>query len=456
MKKMGHILILDDDEDVLFTAKTILKKYYEKVSTETSPKRLEYVLRSESVDVVVLDMNFQRGKTSGTEGLFWLKRIKELKPEVQVLMNTAYGDIDLAVECMKLGAVDFLVKPWPQEKLLTTVRNIFDLQHSRKRVVELQEKESALKDEIKSGVSDLLFQSEVMQKLVEMADQVANTDASVLILGENGTGKEVLARRIHEQSDRSGETLVKVDLGAITESLFESELFGHVKGAFTDAQHDKMGRFEVANAGTLFLDEIANCPLNMQMKLLSALQNRMIQRVGSSANTEVDVRLISATNVDLHHLIDLGSFRQDLLYRINTVELTIPPLRERTMDIPLLAEKFLNEFARKYQKAGVKMAGTLIKQLSKYDWPGNVRELRHAMERAVILSRKPIIDSDEFILPKKKWHASNSLKVEDVEQAAIQRALQESEGNLSKAASTLGIGRTTLYRKMKKFNIEAP
>ena len=454
MKKKGHILIVDDDHDVLFTAKTILKREYEKVTTENSPNRLETLLQREDIDLVILDMNFKAGVTSGNEGLFWLKRIHELDPEIHVILNTAYGDIDLAVESMKQGAVDFLIKPWEKEKLLATIQNVFNLRQSRKKIKKLEGRESALTQDIDSAYSDLIFGSASMKKILQIVEKVAVTDASVLIMGENGTGKEVMARTIHRMSPRTKESMIKVDLGALPESLFESELFGHVKGAYTDAKEDRQGRFEIADGGTLFLDEIGNISPSMQVKLLTVLQNKQVSRVGSSKIYPFDVRIVSATNQPLMDMVADGSFRLDLLYRINTVEIELPPLRERIEDIPLLVDHYMGVYAAKYQKPGMRIDQAALKQLSGYPWPGNIRELQHAVERAVIMSNERTLKTEDFLMPKATPSTpSHSLKVEDVEKEAIQKAINRYDGNLSKAAQELGIGRTTLYRKMKKYGL---
>jgi two-component system response regulator HydG len=456
MKKKGHILIVDDDPDVLHTARMILKKEFEKVDVESSPIRLESILRKEDIDLVILDMNFKIGATTGNEGLFWLKKIKDISPETYVLMNTAYGDINLAVETMKLGAVDFLVKPWEKEKLITTVNTVFQLAQSNKKVKKLEGKQSMLSKDLDAGYSELITKSASMKPILEIIKKVAVTDASVLILGENGTGKELIAREIHRSSDRSKESMIKVDLGALPESLFESELFGHVKGAFTDAKEDRAGRFEIADGGSLFLDEIGNLSIMMQMKLLSVLQNRWVNRVGSSKPVPFDVRLISATNRPLYDMVAAQTFRQDLIYRINTVEIELPPLRERREDIPLLVDHYLTIYGDKYNKKGIRIDERASKKLSVYPWPGNIRELQHAIERAVIMSEGIKINADN-VLPISKREISNtknSVKVKDVEKEAISKAIEMCGGNLSNAAEELGIGRTTLYRKMKKYGLD--
>jgi len=454
MKKKGHVLIVDDDQDVLFTAKTILKREFDRVSTENSPNRLEAILQKDEVDIIILDMNFKAGITSGNEGLYWLNRIQEIDPSIQVILNTAYGDINLAVESMKKGAVDFLVKPWEKEKLLTTVNNVFKLRQSGKKIKKLEATETALTHDLASNFSELIFKSVRMQKVMHTIERVAKTDAAVLVLGENGTGKEVVARAIHKLSQRSSKSMIKVDLGALPESLFESELFGHKKGAFTDAKDDRTGRFEIADGGTIFLDEIGNLSLAMQIKLLSVLQNQTLTPVGSSKPVQFDVRVISATNQELYNMVESGDFRQDLLYRINTVEIELPPLRDRKEDIPLLVEHYLAMYGAKYQKAGMKIEERCMKELTQYPWPGNIRELQHAVERAVIMSEGRTLKPDDFLLPKTKVALDNhSLNIEDVEKQTIKRAIEKYDGNLSKASEELGMGRTTLYRKMKKYSL---
>ena len=455
MKNKGNILIVDDDKDVLFTAKTILKNYYDNVTTESSPNRLETLLRKESVDLVILDMNFKAGSTSGNEGLFWLRKIKEISPETYVLMNTAYGEIDLAVESMKLGASDYLVKPWQVKKLVTTVQNVFQLRNAQLKVAQLEQREDLLTQEVESEFSDFVSESDAMKQLMKTAEKVAKTDASILITGENGTGKEVLARAIHKLSQRSGQMMLKVDLGSISENLFESELFGHVKGAFTDAINDKAGRFEIADGSTLFLDEIGNISPAMQAKLLSVLQNRVVSRVGSNKEIPFDTRLICATNMPIDEMVNSGDFRQDLLYRINTVELAIPPLRKRKDDIPALANHYLSVYGKKYMKQNLSISEEALEAMQNYQWPGNIRELQHALERAVIMGGGLVLTLDDLLLPKQKSYVpQDSLKVTDMEQRAIHEALEKAGNNLSKAAEELGIGRTTLYRKMKKYEIQ--
>ncbi len=457
MKKDAAILIIDDDPDVLYTAKAILRKRYTEVETIDNPERIVRTLSKRSFEVVLLDMNFKKGATTGQEGLFWLKKIMEIDPHAHVVMNTAYGDIPLAVECMKLGAIDFLVKPWEQEKLISTVNAVYELQKSKKEVSRLKQTEKFLSADLQSDFNLMIGDSSAMQPVIDAIQKVAETDASVLILGENGTGKEVVARNIHQNSLRANKPFIKVDLGAISNTLFESELFGHKQGAFTDAKEDKPGRFEVADNGTLFLDEIGNLDVGLQVKLLTVLQNRQIQRVGDTKIIPIDVRLISATNSDIEGLVSQGKFRQDLLYRINTVIIELPPLRERGDDIEQLLRHFLNKYASRYNKPNMAINSTALSRLKAYHWPGNVRELQNAVERAVIMSDGPTLQTSDFLVTKPipDQLNSKSLKVEEVEKQTIIKALRETNGKLNEAAKKLGIGRTTLYRKIRKYKINA-
>ena len=450
MKQLpGTILIIEDDQDVLFTARAILRKRFEKVICEEKPEQIPGILKKEDVDVVLLDMNFRAGETSGKEGLYWLEKIVNIIPEVKVLMVTAYGDIQLAVESMKRGAVDFLVKPWEKEKLLATVEATFQLRNTQKQLNRYQSAQKLMNSEQK-----LLSNSPSMQPVLETIDKVADTDANVLLLGENGTGKDLVAGIIHEKSNRRDNPFVKVDLGAFTENLFESELFGHVKGAFTDAKEDRPGRFEVASGGTLFLNEIGNLNLFLQSKLLTAIQNKTVNRLGSTREVYTDVRLICATNKMLYEQVKDEEFRQDLLYRINTVEITLPSLRERTDDIPLLANHFLDLYRNKYNKPKLKLGEKALSALMKYSWPGNVRELQHAVERAVIMSESNVLLPDDLALKKDQGKTKkDTLNIEKLEKEAIIEAIQKCKGNMSLASQKLGMSRSTLYRKMKKYDI---
>lgn len=457
MKKLpGSILVVDDDPDVLYTARMVLKRYFERVRGEENPSRIPDLMKQESFDVILLDMNFANGQTSGQEGMHWLKKILSLDPEAHVVMNTAYGHIELAVAAMKEGAIDFLVKPWEQEKLLATVRAIFELRKSRREVKHLRAQQQSLNREINREFSEIVSVDPVMRPLFDAIDKVAVTDANVLILGENGTGKELIARAIHRKSLRNQAPFIKVDLGAIPETLFEAELFGHTRGAFTDAKEDRPGRFEVAAGGTLFLDEIGNLSLGLQAKLLTALQSRQITRVGSNQPINLDVRLVCATNKPLQQMLTQHEFRQDLLYRINTVELHLPPLRARTADIPALIAHYLAIYCAKYEKPLPVISPPTLKRLQQYPWPGNIRELMHAIERAVILSEGNQLEVPDFIAEKYVAESAaqpDSLHMEEIEKAAIVRAISQSKGNLTLAAKELGLGRSTLYRKMARYEL---
>jgi len=455
MKKYpGYILIVDDDEHVVLTSKMILKSYFENIETLSSPKTLESKLKQQDFDVVLLDMNFQAGVTSGNEGIFWMNRIHQISPQTQVVMQTAYGDIELAVKSIKEGAVDFLPKPWDKEKLVTTVLNAYQQANARKENRELKSKTKALQHHLNQNHQPFIASSSSMQSVLKTIEQVAATDASVLILGENGTGKEVAARALHNQSNRSEEPFISVDLGAVPPSLFESEMFGHEKGAFTDAKESRIGKFELANRGTLFLDEIGNLSAELQVKLLAVLQSRKVSKVGSNKLIDLDVRIICATNSPIYEAVKNGAFRQDLFYRIKTVEIKLPPLRERKEDIPLLVNHYLLDFNKHYNKA-LEVDSVLISQLTKYHWPGNIRELQHAVERAVILSKQSVLNQEDFQLSPsfEPVEHENTLNLTSIEREVIQQAIKKSNGNLTLAAEELGIGRTTLYRKMEEYGL---
>jgi len=453
----GNILIVDDDHGVLYTAKMILKPHFSHVNTEGNPVAAFESFLNNDYDVVLLDMNFKQGATNGKEGIELLIKMLAKKPDVHIITNTAYGDINLAVQAMKEGARDFIVKPWQKEQLLATVHNAMELRNSKRELAEVKSRENTLAKDIAQASGELIWKDKSMESVMKMVGKVASTSANILILGENGTGKELVARAIHQQSERANRPFIKVDLGAISETLFESELFGHSKGAFTDAKEEKAGRFEIANGGTLFLDEIGNLTLSMQAKILTAIQNRQIHKVGSSRTIELNIRLICATNKDLYQEVEDQSFRQDLLYRINTVELKVPPLRDRERDIPYLINHFLNVFSRKYQKSKLKISERELNKLMSYPWPGNVRELQHAVERAVILCDSSNLESTDFILKANNSESmkkmDQSLDIRSVEKYTIQNALSKTNGNLTNAAKELGMGRTTLYRKMKKYHL---
>jgi DNA-binding NtrC family response regulator len=452
----GSILIIDDDRDVLETARMFLKQEFTKVHIEESPENIPSLLKSDGYDVILLDMNFKKGVNDGEEGLYWLQQILKIDPHAVVVLITAYGEVDLAVKAMKNGAVDFVLKPWKNQKLLGTILSAQQLRYSKKEIEKLKVTQEKLSDTLEQPYIDFIGESPAIERVREIIDRVSSTDANILILGENGTGKEVVARAIHRKSTRSNKVFISVDLGSISESLFESELFGHVKGAFTDAKQDKPGRFEIASGGTIFLDEIGNLSLSLQSKLLTVLQHRKIQRVGSNAEIPVDFRLICATNMPLNEMVYEKKFRQDLLYRMNTVEIRVPSLRERVDDIPLLLDYFLQRYASKYKRLGMKVDKPVITKLKKYAWPGNIRELQHAVERAIILNDGKVIQSAELlisggnIIPKKDQPA---LTLDEMEKQFIQQSLNDHEGNVSTTARTLGMTRTALYRRMKKHGL---
>ncbi len=450
----SKILIVDDDKDVLLTAELLLKNKARQVTTLLNPCDISEAFTEQPFDVVLLDMNFTRGITTGEEGFFWLQKIKEMSPHTQIIMATAYGEINLAVEAIKQGASDFLVKPWDNEKLISTVNTCLELSQSKQRIDHLQETQRTLNEKLESDFGQIIGDSPAIQEVFSLIDKVAATDASVLILGENGTGKELVARALHRQSQRSASPLISVDMGSLTESLFESEMFGHRKGAFTDAREERAGRFEVADGGTLFLDEIGNLALPLQAKLLKALETRQVTRVGADRSTRFDIRLICATNLDRQRLNDEAHFRRDLLYRINTVEILLPALRERPSDIPLLARHYTEIYARKYNKRTPTLEQAELKKLQRYSWPGNVRELQHSLERAVIISDGGTLRAEDVVV-NRATHSDEKmeLNISRLEEQAIRRAIKHYEGNLTKVAKALGLGRTTLYRKMEKYGL---
>lgn len=455
LKDSGNILVVDDDADVLHTAQLILEPHFDKVVIAEKPELISDLMLIHDFDVIVLDMNFSFGQTSGTEGLFWLRKILTLNPEAHVLMNTAYGDIKLAVDAMKEGAIDFLVKPWEKAKLLASVQSVYELSQAKKENKNLRSKTKILSDEIDQQFPSLTSSAQSMKPVFEMINNVAETDANVLILGENGTGKEIVARMIHRKSKRNENDFINVDLGSISESLFESELFGHQKGAFTDARENRLGRFEIATKGTLFLDEIGNIALPQQAKLLAAIQNREIYRVGSSKPIKINIRLISATNKPIHQIVARDEFRQDLLYRINTVEISLPPLRQRKEDIPILAGHFLEVFKKKYQKENQYLTLDAYKKLQQYSWPGNIRELQHIIERVVILNPDEKLDTSAFSMNimSETTSENKNFRMENLEKKNIQEVLHACDGNMSKAAKELGYARSTLYRKIVKYEL---
>ena len=458
MNEKSRILVIDDEEDILLSMQLFLSQHFSKVDTENNPYQIPRLLRNQKYDLILLDMNFRKGDTSGKDGLMWLEKIMELEPSSSVVMITAYADVKTAVEAVKLGAIDFIEKPWRNEKLLTTLMSAHKLSLSKEEVKKLEDKQKAINTSSDDKFGEIIGNSPAMQEVFQLISKVAKTDANVLILGENGTGKELIARAIHRQSNRAEAAFVNVDLGAISETLFESELFGHVKGAFTDAKQDRMGRFEVASGGSLFLDEIGNLSLPLQAKLLTVLQNRNILRVGANRPVPIDIRLICATNMPLYQMVKENNFRQDLVYRINTVEITLPALRDRPTDIPELVRHFLKMYSKKYQKADLRISQATLRKLQEYRWPGNIRELRHAVERAVILCDDDKLETSDFILQHGGNNSENgigveSLNLEEIERWAIRKVLTKHAGNISRAADELGLTRAALYRRMSKYNL---
>ena len=455
METKGKILIVDDNEDVLLALNLLLEPHVEKVKVTTQPSRIEHFMTTFEPDVILLDMNFRRDAISGEEGFDCLEQILSIDPEAIVLFMTAYADTEKAVRAIKAGATDFIPKPWEKDKLLATLSSAIKLRQSRREVDILQAKVEALSGQEKD-VPLMIGQSKVMMDVFTTIRRLSETDANILILGENGTGKDLVARSLRFFSPRQQAPFVTIDLGSVPETLFESELFGYEKGAFTDARKAKAGRMEVASGGTLFLDEIGNLSMAMQSKLLTAIEKRQISRLGSTKPIPINVRLICATNANIRQMVEEGTFRQDLLYRVNTIEIHIPPLRERENDIVLLAEHFLRKYAHKYKKEINGLTRECKQKLLKYSWPGNVRELQHAIERAVILSRNTRLHPDDFMLtpqPEKKSILDETLNLEKLERMAIERAMKRCGGNVSGAAELLGITRFKLYRKLEKLEM---
>jgi len=451
----ARILVVDDNRNVLTALDMLLSREFSEVKCISKPGQILSELQSNPCSAVLLDMNYSAGQSTGNEGLFWLREVRKADPDLSVVMITAFGDIELAVTALKEGAVDFVLKPWDNQKLLATMHTAVQLAGSRREVKSLKKDKEFLKAELKGNIPRIIGRSAAMLKIMALVEKVARTQANVLITGENGTGKELIASEIHRRSDRLDEIMVTVDLGAVPDALFESELFGHVKGAFTDAQADRTGKIEVAHKGTLFFDEIGNLNISMQAKLLNVLENRTLTRLGDSRVTPVDVRLICATNMDLNAMVEEGSFRMDLLYRINTIQVELPPLRDRAEDVLLLAEWFLQTYAKRYNKPGLQMDPSAERALQQWSWPGNVRELRHSMERAVILADGKLITEESFRFGTgtNTLAASFEGSLEEVESRLIQFALMKNDGNISAVASRLGISRQTLYNKMKKYGL---
>ncbi len=454
-KKEATILIVDDDDDILFSARISLKKYFTTIITENNPKKIHNHLTKNTIDVALLDMNYRIGFEDGKEGLYWLKQIKEINPETTVILMTAFGSVNLAVEAIKQGATDFILKPWNTEKLYGVVNAGIELARSKRKNTQLATIQKQQDKDFHQQTEHIIGNSLSMQSAIKLVHKVAPTDANVLILGENGTGKYVFAKEIHLQSKRKNNPFIHVDLGSLNENLFESELFGYVKGAFTDAQKDTLGRFELAKGGTIFLDEIGNLPLHLQSKLLTVIQNRKITRLGEGKEREIDARIICATNAPIHKMVEEQNFRQDLLFRINTIELTLPPLRERKEDISLLANHFLKKLSQKYRKRALEFTADALSAMKDYHWPGNIREIEHLVERAVIISDNEKIETSDLHFSTKKAAVDSvaNLNIEETEKTLIQQAMQKHQGNISRAAKDLGLTRAALYRRLEKHQL---
>ncbi|PCH99754.1 MAG: sigma-54-dependent Fis family transcriptional regulator [Flavobacteriaceae bacterium] len=445
--KNTNILVIDDDTDVLTAMRILLKSQVKEVVVEKNPNNLIALIKQKKFDVVILDMNYDSVVNTGNEGLFWLKKIKEVEKEIAVIVITAYADMDLAIKSLKEGASDFLVKPWENEKLIQAITEIV----SPKRSVLIKKWNPEV-----NGIK-LLGDSSVMKDVFVKIKKIAPTEANILILGENGTGKDLIAKAIHDNSLRKDMPFIKVDVGALTSGLFESELFGHKKGAFTDAREDRIGRFEEAHGGTLFLDEIGNISLQQQAKLLTVLQNRQVTPIGTNTAVQIDIRLICATNIELEAFADEDKFRKDLIYRINTVEMIIPPLRDRNKDIQLLANYFIDLYAEKYMKLQMTATASFLNKLSAYSFPGNVRELQYTIERAVIMADTDVLTEENLVFSpielSKKNSGPEDLKLDTVEKNTILKVIEKNQGNISKSAKELGITRTALYRRMNKYDL---
>ncbi|WNW02342.1 sigma-54 dependent transcriptional regulator [Tenacibaculum sp. HL-MS23] len=455
-KKEATILIVDDDDDILFSARISLKKYFTEIITANNPKKISnHLTSSTNIDVVLLDMNYRIGYEDGKEGLYWLKHIKKVSPETTVLLMTAFGSVNLAVDAIKKGATDFILKPWNTEKLYGIVNSGIELSRSKRKTTQLETVQKLNDKDFHQQTEHIIGTSPAMKSAVSLAQKVAPTDATILILGENGTGKYVFAKEIHLKSERKNHPFIHVDLGSLNENLFESELFGYTKGAFTDAHKDTIGRFELAKGGTIFLDEIGNLPLHLQSKLLTVVQNRKITRLGEGKERAIDVRIICATNANVHKMVEEQLFRQDLLFRINTIELNLPPLRDRVGDVELLANHFLKKLNQKYRKKIKGFTTQAIGGLKKYHWPGNIREIEHIVERAVIITDNTEIQLEDLHFSTKKLEATlaNSLNLEETEKLLIEQALQKHQGNISRAAKDLGLTRAALYRRLEKHQL---
>lgn len=458
-KEKATILVIDDDSDILLSAKLFLKQRFTQVISSNHPTELNKLLSTENIDMILLDMNYRVGFNDGKEGLYWLKHIKEVDPDIVVILMTAYGEVELAVEAIKTGAYDFILKPWSNEKFLATIKAGIAYRKSKKKVKVLKSANRALEEELSKKYNSVVGKSPQIKELLTSVEKVGSTNANVLILGENGTGKQHIAREIHKISDRKDGPFIHVDLGSLSENLFESELFGYKKGAFTDAKEDKAGRFEIAENGSIFLDEIGNLPLNLQSKILSSIQDRKYTRLGDTVERKFNARFIFATNAPIHEWVEEGKFREDLMYRINTVEITIPPLRDRVEDIPDFIQFYFDLYRKKYMKDDLKLTEEAKDILCKHKWPGNIRELQHTLERGVIMSDGKELRKEDFNLTNssssqsKGFDKMENLNLEKVEKLLIDKALSKNHGNISKAAAELGLTRAALYRRMEKHNL---
>lgn len=452
----GKLLIVDDHKQVLKALIQLLEPEFDSITGLSNPNQIISYINKEEFDVILLDMNFSAGVNTGNEGIYWLSRILKSDPLAAVVMITAYSDVNLAVRAIKEGATDFVVKPWDNNKLIATLKAAFKLRQSKVENKKLRDRQKQINKGFIKQDCPLIGKSQSMENVLQVIKKVARTDANVLVIGENGTGKELIVKEIHNISRRTDEVFISIDLGTITETLFESEMFGHIKGAFTDAKEDRTGWFETASGGTLFLDEIGNLSLTMQSKLLAAIQNRVIYKVGSKTPIPFDIRLICATNKNLEEMVSKNLFREDLYYRINTIVIEIPPLRERGEDIVLLAEHFLKEYANKYEKFHLKFSSKTLDKLMKYNWPGNVRELRHTVEKAVILCDSDILMPDDFIISHSAQQTSIIQKpptFAEIEKQVLNTALENNNGSVLKASKELGLARQTMYNKMQKYNL---
>ncbi len=454
---MSKLLIIDDDADVLSATKLLLKRHFTQIDIEQNPERIPFLVSNGNYEAILLDMNFSRDVNTGKEGFMWLDKILDIEPNASVVLFTAYGDVEMAVRAIKVGAIDFVLKPWENTKLVAVMQNAVNI-HTQKKNNPPPQVPPFATNSTPQNTTNIIGTSEQMLKVFDTMKRVAPTDANILILGENGTGKDLVARAIHQQSNRAGKPFIAVDLGAVSENLFESELFGHIKGAFTDAKEERIGVFEEAHGGTIFLDEVGNIPMTLQAKLLTVLQNRVISKVGSTKTKAIDIRLICATNMPLHEMIKSKHFRQDLLYRINTIELNLPALRARTEDIIPLAEHYINLYKKKYNRAITGMTPDLIKKIQRHTWNGNVRELQHAIERAIILTDDKVLKLQDFFFEENHTETQESTfegeyQLEEMEKMLIVKQLKRCNGNISDTAKELGLTRQALYRRIEKHGL---